>query len=214
MSGTIHLTYLFDPLCGWCYGASPAVEALIRNPDFVVSLIPSGLFAGTGAFAMNEGFAAHAWEADCRISSLTGQPFSEVYRTDVLGSRTARLDSNSANLAFTAVHLTAPAREFEVLKAIQYARYVDGRDNGDVTIVADILRSLSLSEALDHFTVSDDCLHAANRARIETAKAEMHRFGARGVPTLITGQGQHRHLVSSQALYGGAEILIAALQST
>ena len=23
------LTYLFDPLCGWCYGASPAIQKLM-----------------------------------------------------------------------------------------------------------------------------------------------------------------------------------------
>ena len=23
------LTYLFDPLCGWCYGASPAIQQAV-----------------------------------------------------------------------------------------------------------------------------------------------------------------------------------------
>ena len=50
---------------------------------------------------------------------LTGQPFSEAYRRDVLGDRTRLFDSGPATLALTAVALTAPDREFEALKAIQ-----------------------------------------------------------------------------------------------
>ena len=41
------LTYLFDPLCGWCYGAAPALHALI-DAGHAVMLIPSGLFVAPG----------------------------------------------------------------------------------------------------------------------------------------------------------------------
>lgn len=213
MTETTPLTYLFDPLCGWCYGASQAVEALIRSPDFTVDLAPSGLFSGEGAFTINAAFAAHAWDADQRIAQLTGQPFSQNYRTRVLGSRTARLDSGPATLALTAVHLTAPTREFEALKAIQSARYVEGRDNGDVTIITDILRHLSLRDALERFTAADDDLTAANRTRMEKAKSQMQHLGARGVPTLIIGQGTDRRLVPSPLLYGEPQNLIATLRN-
>ena len=72
MSEPIQLTYLFDPLCGWCYGAGPAVKTLIATEAVSVEIAPTGLFAGKGAFSMNAGFAAHAWAADQRISQLTG----------------------------------------------------------------------------------------------------------------------------------------------
>ncbi|MBB2973011.1 hypothetical protein [Mesorhizobium sp. RMAD-H1] len=90
MTKTIYLTYLFDPLCGWCYGASPALEGLLQQDGLVLTIIPTGLFAGPGAFPMNAGFAAHAWEADQRIAKLTGQVFSEDYRRNVLESGTGR----------------------------------------------------------------------------------------------------------------------------
>lgn len=93
------LTYLFDPLCGWCYGASPALERLWALEDISVELMPTGLFAGAGAFPMNAGFAAHAWDADERIAKLTGQRFNETYRTKVLENRESRVDSGPATLA-------------------------------------------------------------------------------------------------------------------
>jgi len=54
----ITLTYLFDPLRGWCYGARP----------------------------MDANFAAYAWANDQRIAQMTGLPFSPAYRDGVLGA--------------------------------------------------------------------------------------------------------------------------------
>lgn len=213
MSETIQLTYLFDPLCGWCYGASPAIEKLMQQDDIAVTAVPSGLFADAGAFPMTAGFAAHAWEADQRITQITGQIFSDVYRRNVLESGTGNVDSGPANLALTAVRLTAPEREFEALKAIQRARYIEGRDNGDPAVIADVLAELGLSEATERLAAPDEELRAFNAGRIEAAQAEMRRFGARGVPTLIAGQGQYARVVSSSALYGDADTLLANLRA-
>ena len=33
-----HITYLFDPLCGWCYGAAPAVQRLAKDPSVSLAL--------------------------------------------------------------------------------------------------------------------------------------------------------------------------------
>lgn len=37
------LVYLFDPLCGWCYGASPKISQLVKDSDFNVTFRPTGL---------------------------------------------------------------------------------------------------------------------------------------------------------------------------
>src|SRR5262245_61600521 len=118
------LTYLFDPLCGWCYGASPALRQLAAREDCVVELAPSGLFCGENARPMNEEFADYAWANDQRIARLTGQQFTPDYRRKVLGDHTSFLDSGPATLALTAVAQIAPPRELDVLRAIQEARYV------------------------------------------------------------------------------------------
>ena len=44
----MRVTYLFDPLCGWCYGAGPALERLAQLDDVTLELMPTGLFAGEG----------------------------------------------------------------------------------------------------------------------------------------------------------------------
>lgn len=93
MTDTTRITYLFDPLCRWCYGVSATLEKLVADPHFVVELAPTGMFAGDGARSMEKHFAEYAWSNDQRISRLTGQPFSEAYRHNVLGDHGCLFDS-------------------------------------------------------------------------------------------------------------------------
>ena len=109
MTKTLH--YIFDPLCGWCYGAAAAVKAVDKAPNVVLRLLPSGLFSAVGARPMDEDFAAYAWSNDQRIAGLTGQRFSESYRNEVLADRQQRFDSGPATLALSAVSLSSPAHD-------------------------------------------------------------------------------------------------------
>lgn len=204
----MQITYLFDPLCGWCYGAEPAIELLIQLDDITVDFVPTGLFAGEGARVMDPSFAAYAWQNDERIARLTGQVFSDLYRTRILGKAGTMFDSAPATLGFVAAQLTAPARQAEALKVLQRARYIDGRDNSDRETVADILSEAGFTDAAKRVRVPDDELLLAYRRRIETARADMARFGAHGVPTLILGEGASRRMVPGNVLFSGVEALI------
>lgn len=138
------LDYVFDPLCGGCYGALPAMVGLARSSDVTLRLRPTGLFSGSGARPMSDDFAAYAWSNDQRIESFTGQRFTERYRAQVLGDRRQPFDSGCATLALTAVALSAPAR---ALAAIQQARYVDGLDVTSLTTLARLQEDLGLAQA-------------------------------------------------------------------
>lgn len=207
------LYYLFDPLCGWCYGATPALSALLEMPAVSVELLPTGLFSGAGARPMDSDFAAYAWSNDQRIERLTGQRFTEQYRRQVLGDHQRLFDSGPATVALTAVALTAPARELEALKAIQGARYVDGRDVSSPATLADVLQRLGLEQAAKMLMQPDEALLAANRARTDRAQALMREFGARGVPTLVAESGARRWVVNHAAFYSNPRALLNELEA-
>src|SRR4051812_48094126 len=211
MTTTLH--YLFDPLCGWCYGATPALSALLETSAASIELLPTGLFSGAGARPMDSDFAAYAWSNDQRIERLTGQRFTEQYRHQVLGDRQRLFDSGPATVALTAVSLTAPARELEALKAIQHARYVDGSDVTSLATLADVLQGLGLEQAAAMLAQPDADLLAANQARTGRAQALMQEFGARGVPTLIAESGAGRRIVNHAAFYSNPRALIRELEA-
>jgi putative protein-disulfide isomerase len=203
----MRITYLFDPLCGWCYGASPALERLSSLDDVTIELAPTGLFAGDHARPMDAQFAAFAWQNDQRIQRLTGQVFSEAYRANVLNRAGGLFDSAPATLAVVAVGRTDPDGQIAALRAVQCARYVDGRNNSDIAVVADVLSDAGFAEAARQVRHPDEALLAAYRQSVAAARADMARFGANGVPALVVGEGAGRHLLRTNALFTDLEQL-------
>jgi putative protein-disulfide isomerase len=213
---SITLTYLFDPLCGWCYGASPLIQQLgqhaANTPEFTLELAPSGLFSGGGR-VMDAAFADYAWSNDLRIGKLTGQRFTEQYRTQVLGKPGSLFDSATATLALTAVALTAPQRELDVLKAVQEARYVAGLDTCAVPVVEKLLRDMGLSQAADRLLAGNIDLHQACDTRVQRAQRLMQAHGAQGVPALVVTDANGSRLLRGDVLYGSFENLLTLLMA-
>ncbi len=203
------VTYLFDPLCGWCYGASPAVNYLKQQVSVKFVLSPTGMFSG-GERVMDSAFADYAWSNDQRIEKLTGQRFTAEYRNQVLGHRGGRFDSTAMTMALTAVSLTEPERELETLGVLQKARYVQGLDTCDASVVEHLLRHIKLLAAADRFVANDAVLVAANSARIKSSQVLMQRFGVQGVPALLISDDEGSRLVNGSALHDDFDKLLTS----
>lgn len=206
MSTTV--TYLFDPLCGWCYGASPVLHKLAQQSGFALVLAPTGLFAGTGGRTLDAAFADYAWSNDQRIEKLTGQRFTPAYRAQVLGRPGSRFDSANATLALTAVAQTAPERELDALTAIQEARYLHGLDITAMPVLDSLLREMGLAPAADGLAQDSPELRQASDARTQRAQMLMQAHGAQGVPALVLTNEHGSRLLSANALYGDFDTLL------
>lgn len=206
MSDKVHITYLFDPLCGWCYGASGIMKQLSSRPEIEAELAPTGLFAGRGARPMDAQFSAFAWSNDLRIAALTGQTFTEDYRARVLGKKGGMLDSAPATLALTAVALTATGPELDALRLIQEARYIHGLDVTENLVLIDILEGGGFAVAAARLASPDEELLASNRWRVATARALKDEFRADGVPALIVDDGKSRRHLGANSLFGNPDL--------
>lgn len=207
MNNNKTLHYLFDPLCGWCYGAGPAVSTLAESGEVKLAMEPTGLFATGGKRFMDAEFAAYAWANDQRIAQMTGQPFTQRYREHVLGDRTQLFDSGPATLALTAVSLTQPAQELAALKAIQAARYVEGQDVANPKVLRQLLEAQGLKEAAEMFADMPPALLKANSARTTAAQDMMRSYGLRGVPALVLDDGKRRRPLDSNLIFGNPTAL-------
>ena len=206
---TLH--YLFDPLCGWCYGASASVAALAKHPSIDLQPLATGLFAGAGARPMKS-FAAQAWAMDQRIGALSGQPFTEAYRTKVLSSADAVLESSIATRAVTAVFDSAPDRVIEALAAIQSARYQHGLDITSAPVVAGILADMGLTEASARLLAADKSLLQLVKTRTEAARDLMAAHHLQGVPSLVASINGKARGLDASTLYTGSDQILAALK--
>ncbi|MBY5893158.1 DsbA family protein [Rhizobium ruizarguesonis] len=209
----MHLTYLYDPLCGWCYGAAPALDKMAKLDNLTVELAPTGLFAGEGARPLDERFAAYAWHNDQRINRLTRQVFSHLYRDQVLAGADGMFDSAPATLGIIAVGLRQLDSEREALKALQIARYIDGRNTSEIAVVADVLDQAGFSDAAARVRAPDEALLDIYRNRIGKSRQLMAAFRMDGVPALLVSDGDKRRVLRSGALFGGFDRLAAELQA-
>lgn len=210
------LQYIFDPLCGWCYASAPALAYLARQYGDRLELMPSGLFSDEGARNITPQWAEHAWTNDQRISSLTGQPFSENYRQLLLSG--ARFDSASMNCALTSVQHAGAGAEASLLHELQKARYVLGRDTSRSEVVADISVSWAqkqgISDSFENLITlpeADAGLCKQTDQRIDRVKQIMSEKGIRGVPLLLATVYGKEHVISGYDLYGGEESISKAL---
>ena len=175
---------IVDPLCGWCWGAAPALTRIAESPVARLEILASGLFIG--GRPMTPDFADYAWKNDCRIRDLTGQTFSEAYREKVLGNFDTTFDSGPATLAFAAVQLAEPEKALRALHALQAARWVDGRDVTDDAVCAEVLREIGCGEdTVAAFLAEDEAVIDLLNQRAALARDLMTHVEARGVPTLL-----------------------------
>lgn len=205
------LYYLFDPLCGWCYGAGNIIPQAVNHTGVTLQLVPTGLFSGEGARLMDAQFAEYAWMNDQRIYRLTGQVFSDVYRTRVLAARDKRFDSGPATEALTAVNLTAPLREYDALQIFQRARYQDGQDITDSQWLASLLAEEGLSAASEMLLSELVELREATQARTARGQMLLQSVGARGVPTCLIEDVDGLRVISSNVLFSGADNVARAI---
>ncbi|MGL4207650.1 MAG: DsbA family protein, partial [Aeromonadaceae bacterium] len=69
------LHYIYDPLCGWCYGAAPLLQAANQLADLEIELHAGGLWLGSRRQTMGTALRDYVRPHDERIQALTGQHF-------------------------------------------------------------------------------------------------------------------------------------------
>lgn len=197
-----HLIYLYDPLCGWCYGAMPAIHGLADLGGCIVEPVPSGLFAAPGK-TLDAEMARHIEQADARIAAMSGQRFSDLYKRKVLANPELPFDSTAATEALTAVSLWNVRRELDALHALQRERFVAGRDISDRSVIAQALAS-SLGDDAETWErrLEHPSLPSLTDKRVARAKKVMKAVGMHGVPALVWPSEQGMRLLPGQWLFG------------
>jgi putative protein-disulfide isomerase len=174
------LVYLHDTYCPWSYGYLPALGHLLHELGDSVDLevVSIGLFHGEPISA-----AAAPLQA---VRRATGVRFGPGYELALADGRMP-LDSRTAAAALIGLTTAAPARELEVLGAVQRAFFCDGRSLSDPGTVREIAEELGLDgPAIALFATSP---RAGELADEDFRLA--HDLGARRGPSLLLSHGTH-----------------------
>ncbi|TFZ49284.1 DsbA family protein [Serratia proteamaculans] len=145
MTGTT-LHYIFDPLCGWCYGAAPLVKAAKTIPGLNIALHAGGMMTGNNRRQITDEWRNYVIPHDKRIAELTGQTFGEAYFNGLLRDTSAVMDSEPPITAILAAQALA-GRGLDMLHRIQEAHYQEGRRIADTPVLEALAKELGLASA-------------------------------------------------------------------
>ncbi len=176
MTATLH--YIYDPLCGWCYGAEPLAQAAADVADLSVALHGGGLWAEPTK--LPDDMRNYISEADKRLAEISGQPLGDRYRNELLSDPDLILESAPTIKAVLAAE-TLAGRGLAMLKAIQHAHYVDGRH----VVRTEVLNEIAVSVGLDETEFAQRVASIDVDEHISQTRALMGRIGAQGFPTFV-----------------------------
>ena len=199
MNTTI-LHYLYDPLCGWCYGAAPLVEAARAIPGLSVELHGGGMMAGANRQPVSEALRNYVMPHDHRIAVLTGQPFGDAYFDGLLRDSGAVFDSAPPTTAILAAEALG-GRGADLLKRIQIAHYVEGRRIADPEVLAQLAADIGIDPAAFAAEVARQEGEAI-QAHIAESRRLLGRVGGRGFPTFVLQQGDTLTLLDAGRFLG------------
>ncbi len=123
----IELVYGMDPLCGWCFGISPAIQKLrADHPDLPIRPVLAGLVTGArvGPYAEMEGYIR---AASVRLRAVTGRAPSEAF-FDMIRSPGVRGDSAPPSVAIASVRQHRPDALLDFVLHLTEAHFERGFD--------------------------------------------------------------------------------------
>ena len=171
------LIYVMDPMCSWCWGFAPVIDAIQQAfAQVPLHLVAGGLRPGVAdpmADAARQALAEH-WQA---VKASTGQP---LLTPDALPAGFIYNTEPACRALVVARELDA-GRVWDLVKAMQYAFYAQAQDVTQCTALADLAGQAGydrdrfskafVAEVAQH-TVTADFTWAAN-------------LGISGFPTLL-----------------------------
>lgn len=179
MSAILH--YIYDPFCGWCYGAKPLVQA--AQEVLPVRAYGGGMMTGNNRQPVSPQLRDYVIPHDQRIAEFTGQPFGEAYFEGLLRDSSAIFDSAPPITAVLVAEQLA-GRGLEMLGRLQTAHYVDGRKIAD----REVLQTLVLAQGLDGSSFSaafEQTEGPVTQAHIKDSRSLLASVGGQGFPTLV-----------------------------
>ena len=146
------LLYVMDPMCSWCWGFAPVAEALVeqaRAAGLPLHLVVGGLRTGSGAALepTTRRYILEHWQA---VKDTTGQSF----RFEGALPDGFVYDTEPACRAVVAAHSLDPDIAWQLVKEIQQAFYLEGRDVTQPSVLTELaekagLPKIEFAEAFD-----------------------------------------------------------------
>lgn len=172
------LWYVADPMCSWCWGFSPVIEAIRREygDRLKMELLLGGLRPGTkdAMPSTQREEILHHWRA---VHRMTGQPF----RFEGAMPAGFIYDTEPASRGVVAASIINPDTIFPFFKAVQSAFYVEQRDVTTTVVLTRLASDAGLDARQFLQVFESDTAKSQTLGHFQKAR----QWGVHGFPAVI-----------------------------
>ena len=177
MNAVLH--YIYDPLCGWCYGAEPLVWAASKVDGLALRMHAGGLWPQPTR--LPEHMRRYIQQADLRVGQMSGQPYGEPYLNGLLFDPELVLESRPVVAAVLAAQALDATKALPMLRGIQHAHY----ERGQHVVRPAILRAVAQEIGLDAVAFDQALQTVPVDEHMAASRELMNNVGAQGFPTFV-----------------------------
>lgn len=168
------LLYIFDSLCGWCYGFSKTIQELDNDPKINITAIHGSLYANQIAPPLE-----NLKSINKKISALTGAEFGSGFE-QLVSAKNYIFDSTVAGRGFNALKMLG-AEQVQAVVAMQRAYFLAGKSLNKLETYQEIGESFGIkAEQVEQMFESEASLDAVRKGQLYAKD-----LGVKSYPTLL-----------------------------
>lgn len=189
------VVYVYDPMCGWCYGFSNVISQLQENYQSKIefTVMSGGMMTGAREepISVMRDYIKGAYKS---VEKTTGVMFGEAYLNGILESKTYISSSVMPSVALTVFKSIGKQNQhINFAKAIQYAFYSKGKSLNE----KETYRKLAEEFGIDGTLFLSKLI--AIKYKNETLKEfdTVSKLGITGFPTVFVVKNGKGYLLSN-----------------
>ncbi|KUG06686.1 DsbA family protein [Solirubrum puertoriconensis] len=187
------LLYIFDPLCGWCYGMSPLIKRLAeeyaeRVPFTVLS---GGMVTGDDVEPIGKRWD-YISQALKQVEQVTGVEFGAAFHA--LGAEGSYVNNSEppSRALMVFKQLDPLNREVAFAHDIQRAHFAEGRDLNAPDTYEQLAKAYSLDAGEFRRWWESDATREATQHEFDMVR----QLGVQGFPTLVFVHGHQGYVLT------------------
>jgi len=176
------IIYVYDALCGWCYGFAPVMQEFQENhkDELEFELVSGGMITGQRIGPIGEVAPYISW-AYKDVEKATGVVFGEQFLNETLKKGTTILNSIPLGIALSVFKTLKPKESLKFASRLQKAVYFDGIAPENIEVYSKLAAEFGLDG--QDFIKKMSEQKFIDLANLDFEKSE--KLGVNGFPTVF-----------------------------
>lgn len=204
----MEIIYLFDPLCGWCYGFGSHMQRFAANHTNKIqfTVISGGMVTGDRVGPLSQ-IASYIKDSVPRLEQLTGEHFGQAFLDDLNGAGSTIMDSTPPSKAFVILKEQFPNHQVDLAHALQSLFYKNGLDFNKTESYQSLCEQFGMDFSLFEEKFNSMSYQLATKDEFKEAA----RYGVSGYPTVVLRHGSQYFMLAHG--FTSSDMLESTLES-